>query len=239
MFPPLPPDARKPPRDPRDFRGIWAHYQRDPQQLRTIEGQPPPYTPEAGQSQARLWQALRGGKPVANDAVMCRPPGFLWTLGISLFPMRIVQTDGELLILFDRFHQIWRIELNQPIPAHLSPSRGGYSVGHWEEDALVVDTVGLLDGTGLDESGSRLSDAAHLVTRISKRADGWELVFRTTIDDPKTYTRPWTIDHVWSWRPDYFQLSEHDCEQSAGTLQEAKQYGYSVEDARRFGYAQP
>jgi hypothetical protein len=73
-----------------------------------------------------------------------------------------------------------------------------------------------------------LSDAAHLVSRIAKQNDGQQLEIVTTIDDPKTFTKPWQVRQVLDWRPDYPVLAEHDCEQTAGSADEAREYGYTV-----------
>jgi hypothetical protein len=68
----------------------------------------------------------------------------------------------------------------------------GYSVGHWDGDALVVETTGLRDGGWLDVYGTPLTDAARVTERFRRPSYG-RLEIDVTIDDPKVYTKPWTV----------------------------------------------
>jgi hypothetical protein len=68
----------------------------------------------------------------------------------------------------------------------------GYSIGKWEGDTFVVDTVGFNDLTYLDDGGHPHSDAYHSTERFRRRDYG-HLDYEITIDDPKTYTRPWKV----------------------------------------------
>lgn len=226
---PLPPDAPKPTSDPRDLRGTWMQLHEKSEQLKTPEGAPPPYTIEAAKKQNVRVEATRRGNPFINQAALCRPPGFIWDLGISYFPIRILQDEHKLTVLFERFHAVWRITLDSTQASKTKPSYMGHSVGHWDGDTLVVETTGLRDGLWLDESGSFISAAARITSRITKHAQRGELEVLHTIEDPKTYTRPWTTRQRIQWRPDYPVLAEHDCEETAGSIEEAKRYGYRPE----------
>ena len=226
---PLPADAPKPNTDAHDLRGMWLRLDSKTEQLKTTEGTAPPYTKEAAAKQAARLEATRAGSPYINPAALCRAPGFLWDLGISYFPLRVMQDDNKVVFIFDRFHAIWRIALNQKQASTVTPTYMGHSVGHWEGDVLVVDTTGLRDGLWIDESGSFVSSAAHITSRITKNAQRGELVIVHTIDDPKTYTQPWSTRQRIKWRPDYSVLSEHDCEESSGSVNDAKEYGFRPE----------
>ena len=68
----------------------------------------------------------------------------------------------------------------------------GDSIGHWEGDTLVVDTVGQNDKTWIDEAGIPHSDALHVIEKIS-RPDLAHLTIEHTVEDPKAFTRPWTF----------------------------------------------
>jgi hypothetical protein len=86
----------------------------------------------------------------------------------------------------------------------------GYSVGRWEGDTLVVDTIGLNDKTWLDNVGHPHSDALHVVERI-RRVDHDTLQVTFTIEDPKAYTSPWTTpSRTFKLRPTY-ELTEAFC----------------------------
>jgi hypothetical protein len=74
----------------------------------------------------------------------------------------------------------------------LQPSWYGYSTGRWEGDTLVVETAGFRDGLWADFNGSPLTDRARMTERF-RRPNYGTLEIQVTIDDPKAYTRPWTV----------------------------------------------
>jgi hypothetical protein len=80
----------------------------------------------------------------------------------------------------------------RPLPKDPEPSWNGYSTGRWQGDALVVETNGLRDGTWLDRNGSPMTDAARMIERF-RRVNYGRLEVELTVDDPKAYTRPWSI----------------------------------------------
>jgi hypothetical protein len=111
------------------------------------------------------------------------------------YPRRIIQTPGLVVILFERdtaYRQIFTD--GRSLPADPNPSFNGYSAGKWEGDTLVVKTVGIKDGTWLDVSGTPLTEAATVTERFRRPSFG-KLEIDITIDDPKAYTKPWSI-HV-------------------------------------------
>jgi hypothetical protein len=103
----------------------------------------------------------------------------------------------------------------------------GYSVGHWDENTLVVETTRFRAEQWLDDLGSVLSDKACLIARLTKSSGGRVLEVFTEIDDPVNYTRPWVVKQLLNWRPDYLVLAEHDCEETAGQPKDALKHGYS------------
>jgi len=78
------------------------------------------------------------------------------------------------------------------LPVDPDPTFNGYSTGRWEGDVLVVHTNGLREGTWLDRNGSPISDVATMTERF-RRVNYGRLEIDLTIDDPKAYTRPWTV----------------------------------------------
>ena len=80
----------------------------------------------------------------------------------------------------------------RPMPADPTPAWNGYSVGAWEGDTLVVRTTGFRDNLWIDMGGSPMSDAAKMTERLHRPNFG-TLEVQITIDDPKVYTRPWTV----------------------------------------------
>jgi hypothetical protein len=125
-------------------------------------------------------------------------------------PFKIIQTPGEIVMLYEvetTFRQIFtdgRKQLTDP-----SPSWMGYSVGKWEGDTLVVDTVGFNDLSWLDARGHGHSEDMRVEERFHRRDFG-HLEVTVTITDPKTFTRPITINFVEELLPDT-DLLEHYC----------------------------
>jgi hypothetical protein len=88
----------------------------------------------------------------------------------------------------------------------------GDSIGKWEGDTLVVDTIGFNDKTWLDQVGHPHSDALHLIERIHRIApDMLQIDF--TFDDPKAFTKQWTGTKQFKMRSDW-QISEYVCEEN-------------------------
>ena len=86
----------------------------------------------------------------------------------------------------------------------------GDSIGKWDGDTLVIDTVNLTDRTWLDDHGNRHSDALH-VTERWRRISAIELSYEETIDDPKFYTKPWTVGWMIRWHRRTGCIMEYAC----------------------------
>ena len=80
----------------------------------------------------------------------------------------------------------------RPLPVDPTPSWNGYSSGRWQGDTLVVETVGFRDDLWLDLAGSPLTNAARVTERI-RRPNFGRLEIEVTVNDPKAYTKPWTV----------------------------------------------
>lgn len=109
----------------------------------------------------------------------------------DFFPQKIVQTADAVIILGEYMIQYRQIFLDgRPLPKNPFPSFKGYSVGHWEGNALVVETAGFKDGLWLDLRGDPLTDEGRTIERI-RRPNYGNLEIAITVDDRKAYTRPW------------------------------------------------
>ena len=127
-------------------------------------------------------------------------------------PFEIFQVPGRVLMFFEMgsaLRQIWTDGRGHPDDP--DPTWFGHSIGHWDGDTLVVDTIGLTDKTWLDTSGHPHSDALHLVERY-RRPDQNTLVNEITFDDPKTYTKPWKSKVVYQLRADWEMRENFMCE---------------------------
>lgn len=106
---------------------------------------------------------------------------------------KFVQTPGLLLILNEYDVNYRQIFLDgRPLPDDPQPAWNGYSVGKWEGDTLVVQSLGYRDDQTLDQKGSPLTSAARVTERFRRRSFG-SLEIEVTVDDPKAYTRPFTV----------------------------------------------
>ena len=106
---------------------------------------------------------------------------------------KMIQVPGLLVILNElgaSYRQIFTD--GRPLPTDPSPTWNGYSAGKWDGDALVVQTNGLRDGQWLDARGSPLTEAAKITERF-RRLNFGQLEIEITVDDPKAYTKLWTV----------------------------------------------
>jgi hypothetical protein len=126
-----------------------------------------------------------------DPTTRCLPisPVRLWA---DFFPQKIVQTEDAVVVLSEYMTQYRQIFLDgRPLPKDAVPSFKGYSVGHWEGDALVVETTGFKDGLWLDLKGDPLTEEGRVLERI-RRPNFGNLVVEMTVTDLKAYTRSWT-----------------------------------------------
>jgi len=147
-----------------------------------------PYQPWAATLVKERTAQLGKDDPVG----FCRPGG---ALRILTFPpyRKFLQMPGLFVILSERDVTYRQIFLDgRPLPEDPTPTFNGYSVGRWEGDSLVVTSNGFRDGTWIDRNGSPMSDAAKLTERF-RRVNFGRLDVEVTLDDPKVYTRPWTV----------------------------------------------
>ena len=108
-------------------------------------------------------------------------------------PRRIIQTPQIIAILFESYNHYRQIMMDgRPLPQTTQPSYMGYSAGKWEGDTLVVETNGVNDEGWLDMNGHPQTEAARVTERFRRRNFG-HIDLQVTIDDPKAYTKPWTV----------------------------------------------
>jgi hypothetical protein len=141
----------------------------------------------------------------------CMPPA-VPRINVANHPFKILQLPGLLAILYETSYVFRQIFTDgRPLPKDPQPTWLGYSVGRWENDTLVVDSNGFNDRNWLDgDKGHPLSDALRVTERF-RRIDFGHLEIQVTIDDPKVYTKPWTIKESLNLLPDT-ELLENICE---------------------------
>jgi hypothetical protein len=174
-----------------------------------------------GLAQYKAAKAAYGDHPYplaeVNDPIYrCYPAG-VPRIFLQPTPMQVVQSPGEVIMLFE-YDSMWRqiFTDGRPHDTNLGPSWNGDSIGHWDGDTLVVDTVRFNDKTWIDRIGHPHSDALHLVERI-RRINHDHLIDDITIEDPKAYTKPWTAHIEFLLHPDWV-LGDRFCEDDESFL---------------------
>jgi len=166
----------------------------------------PQLTPEA---QAKAEAARREG--LQNRNANCIPPGMPEIMGWP-YPIEFIYSPGRVTIAIESDSQVRRIYTDgRGHPSDPDPSFNGDSIGHWEGDTLVVETVAL-DPTTEIAPGVGHSDRARIVERIRKTGPD-VLEIATTIEDPKVLTAPWTTTRRFVRHRDW-TIQEYVCEQN-------------------------
>ena len=170
-----------------------------------VEGNEIPYLPDAlkkKQANAANWMAL-------DPEVKCYMAG-IPRATYQPFPFQIVQSQNTVVMSYEfgSASRIVRMDTKERSPA---PAWMGWNVGHWDGDTLVVDVTDQMEDTWFDRAGNFHSDALHVVERISA-VDSNTLKYEATIEDPKTFSRPWKISMpLYRRREPNAQLMEYKC----------------------------
>jgi hypothetical protein len=188
-----------------DFSGIWISD-------RTEEGQQTPSdasTLPSGRHMQNMGVDMPDGLPyqpwqlpivkertenlaIDDPHIRCLPDFFLRAYGLPHM-LKFVHTP-DLLIMLNEMNAGYRQIFTdaRPLPEEPTPAWQGYSSARWEGDTLVVDTIGMRDDTWIDWNGSVVTEAAKIREEIRRLSFG-HLEIRATVDDPKGYTKPWTV----------------------------------------------
>lgn len=188
-----------------DFSGIWISDRKE-------EGKETPSdasTLPSGRQMANMGVEMEGGLPyqpwlvpivkertdnlaIHDPHIRCLPDFFLRAYGLPHM-LKFVHT-AELLVMLNEMNAGYRQVFTdaRALPDEPTPSWQGYSSAHWEGDTLIVDTIGMRDDTWIDWNGSVVTEAAKIREEI-RRPDFGHLEIKATVDDPKAYTKPWSV----------------------------------------------
>lgn len=205
-----------------DITGSWDRYrgagpQRGAGAQRDPLAPPPPGQPPLKPELLKEWQARNQasreadarGEPLALGVIRCLPEGMPGMMN-GPFPFEILQSRGQVTIIEEAYTQVRRILLDRPQKAidDVEPGFYGHSVGRWEADTLVADTVGVKESVryqGMPHSKDmRIRERFRLVAPDIL----WDEI---TIDDPATLEKPWTYTVAYKRMNDY-SLLEYICE---------------------------
>jgi hypothetical protein len=202
-----------------DLSGVWAAEPSD--EMRRSRGSSDPlsaelqfiskyalniladFKPEEEPIQPEVAVLLRQRKETSGKDIPtshCLPGGVPFSSLIA--PFKIIQTPRVIAILLEDNNPPRQIHTDgRKLPADPWPTWMGYSVGKWDHDTLAVDTLGFNDRSWLDANGHPRSEAMHIVERFRRRDFG-HIDLALTVDDPKVYTRPFTVKIGYRLLPD-------------------------------------
>lgn len=196
---------------PDSINGVWVVR---PEYFVGAQLSPKPeLTPAAEAQRRRRAEASAKGYVRSVGNMLCEGGG-----GPSLFmirsPFEVFSGFGRITFIFETetFNQPRTVYMREKTqPENVFPSANGHSIGHWEGETLVVDTVGFNDrGTLL--GGIQRSEKAHIVERFTVSADGKAMTDEVRMEDPQVLARPWTTKLVFDRLPDTEERFEVACD---------------------------
>jgi hypothetical protein len=150
----------------------------------------PLLTAWGSQTMQKEAEAAIKGKDPFWPATDCYPFGP--TALLQPQPVFFVQTKDRVTIIYERDHQVRHVYLGVPHSKNPKPSWYGESVGHYDGDTLVIDTIGFNGKSRVDRYGTPYSEQLHMVERYRISPDGKSLIGEVTYDDPKAFTTQWS-----------------------------------------------
>ena len=188
---------------PGEAPGVAA--ERRAPDVQGVRSDPIPYRPEA----RKRAEELLARRSIDDPTTFCLPQASPRMTGVGLFPMQLVQTPTQLIVMYEYFWVFRVIPLNRrEHPDDVEPSHLGDSIGRWDGDTLVVDVTSFKPGGWL-AGGFVISDALHLTERF-KRVDRDRLDYEVTIEDPNVLTRPY-VQRVTLMLREGTRLREYSC----------------------------
>lgn len=204
---------------PPDFTGIWGIYRGGPgtdPQFRAPAPTPlvlkaqyaKPYEARLAEERA----AAKRGEPLANSSAECIPDGVPTMMAVAIYPVEMIQTPKQVTIISEAFSEVRRVYLDRPQAKleDVAPGYYGRSVGHWEGDTLVVDTIGIKPKvTGYREMPH--SPQMRVTERFRLLAPDY-LHDEITIDDPVVLEKPVTYTVAYKRMPKDYEMVEFVCD---------------------------
>jgi hypothetical protein len=198
-----------------DLSGLWQRpYVPDMSKTTKDQIGPPelPFT-DAGMKAWKNYDAAKDGDYTGS----CLPFGLMRSMN-SPDPIQIMQSPKYVALLYEQNTWFHVIPIGKQHVKDARPTWFGDSIGRWDGDTFEVDTVNFNGRTRLDTIGHPHSDALHAIERFT-RTDAMHIAYEVTIDDPKTFSKPWTNKRTFTLRPDW-EIMEYSCEENNKDLYE-------------------
>jgi hypothetical protein len=148
---------------------------------------------------------------VADPVALCFPPG-MPRMMVMVYGMELLQTPGQITVTSEwqaASRRVWLNQRSHPSNNELDPTYAGHSIGHWEGDTLIVDTVGIREDVPVNYAGLPHSNRMHIVEKFTSKTPGL-LTDEITIEDPDAFAAPWVEVETYRYRPDQ-HLEEYEC----------------------------
>lgn len=171
----------------------------------------PPYKPDwMAEFDEHRHRVAETGVNTLDPTAGCLPPGMPRMMS-AVYPMEILLTPGQVTIITEWMGQIRRVYTDgRPHPEDPDITYVGHSIGHWEGETLVIDTVAMRGDTMLDQTGMKHSDEIHVVERM-RLLNPTQLENELTLYDPVAFTRPWTVKRVFNRADPSDEMREFVC----------------------------
>jgi hypothetical protein len=191
-----------------DWQGLW-----EPTFSPGLNNERPMLTPPYAAKLEQYRADRASGEIEDTPSANCVPPGLPGVM-TQPYPIEFLFTPGKVTVLIEAYSQ-WRqiFTDGRPHPENPDPTFNGHSIGHWEGDTLVVDSVGFSRQIPMGgQYGLEHSDQMRIVERMRKNDDD-RLEIETTIYDPVALQKPWTTKRVYGHHPDW-TLAEYICQEN-------------------------
>ena len=197
---------------PPDLSGIYWATQYNAK-IQIVGGGELPLTAAGKAAYDKNVAGLKDGSVIDTARRYCVPDGLPRVLATP-YPFEIVQgPPGQITIIYELNHQVRVIKMDQPMPSEKElisfPFYNGHSVGHFEDDTLVLESAGFNDKTFIDATGAPHTDEMRTVERIRKISPS-QLEIVITVHDPQYHTRDWQARFVYNQRNDV-RLEDYLC----------------------------
>jgi hypothetical protein len=191
-----------------DFSGAWqvSPYSAS---LTPSDGKAVPFKPEAKKVYDAHVAAAAKGDRKWDETTICIPEGLPRLMNINE-PFEIMQKDRALYFVAQN-RLPWRAYFNETLPTDVDPFYLGYHVAKWEGSKVVIESNGFRDNTVLDDKGIPHSEKLSLKQTYALAPGGKTMTVTTRIEDPDTFTRPWTATKTYKKLPASFQFPEEVC----------------------------
>jgi hypothetical protein len=201
----------------RDISGVWLINEyvgsarpTEEKIIKTVEGEYPPLQPWSDKIYKDRQDADRKGVPFAATDAYCLPSGMPQMMISAPYPIQVLQTPGQVTMLFELGHLHRQIFINAEQPKDPDPTYMGHSTGKWRGDTLIVDTIGRNTKTTIDMLGMPHSDKLHLIERL-RLVNPNLLADVITVDDPGAYTKQWAMRRTYTRQPKGEYPGEYIC----------------------------